>query len=425
MANTRGGDWAARAANLWRQVELRSLLSRAVIAVGAGNPTDAGVSWTLPTEAERPIVLGAGVPDPATMPVDDLRDALHHVLSTEAEEALSYGGVLGFSGLREALAQRQSRLDGLALEPENFLLNNGGAGSIDSVCRAFLEPGDAAIIEGPTFSGSARTFRGHLAEVAQAPLDEEGLLVGIASEAIKKAERAGRRVKLLYTVPDFHNPTGATLSLGRRYDLLELCAAHQVLILEDTAYTELYFNDPPPPSLYSLSQGEGVLKVGSFSKIIAPGLRVGWVQGRPDFIEALARVRYDMGVSPLLLRALAEHVGGGRLEAHLKGMRPIYAEKCETLSRSLQEHCAGYVRFRKPAGGFFLWVECLGPSAREIREAAALEGLVFPGGDSFYLRREQDDASHLRLAFSTASLEELAEVGPRLRAAFRRALGEG
>lgn len=414
---------ASGSANKWQDVDLRSLLSHAALEVGAGSPTDAGTSWSLPTGVEHPIVLGAGVPDPATMPVEDLRRAINHVLATEAEDALEYGGVYGFSGLREALAQRQSKLDGLPLEADSFLLNNGSAGSIDSICKAFLDPGNTVIVEGPTFSGSARTFRGHLADVRQAPLDEGGLLVDKAAEIIAKAERDGKRVKLLYTVADFHNPTGATLSLRRR-DLLELCAGHRVLVLEDTAYTDLYFRELPPPSLYSLSQGQGVLKVGSFSKIIAPGLRAGWVQGRLDYVEALARVRYDMGISPLLLRALAEYVGSGKLETHLEEVRPIYAAKCDALARSLEEHCGQYVRFRVPKGGFFLWVECLGVPAREVREAAATEGLSFPSGASFFVNRERDDTSHLRLAFSTASLEDLAEVGPRLRAAFQRALGE-
>jgi len=409
----------------WQETDLRALLSRAALAVGAGSPTDAGTAWALPMEVERPIVLGAGVPDAAAMPVEDLRQALNHVLSTEAEDALEYGGVLGFSGLREALAQRQSRLDGLSLEADNFLLNNGGAGSIDAICKAFLDPGDVAIIEGPTFSGSARTFRGHLAPVVQVPLDDDGMLVDRVADAIATVERSGKRVKLLYTVPDFHNPTGTTLALPRRRDLLGLCADHRILIVEDTAYTELYFRQPPPPSLYTLSGGHGVLKVGSFSKIIAPGLRAGWVQGRADYVEAIARVRYDMGVSPLLLRALAQYVGSGKLEAHLERMRPAYARKCEALSQSLEEHCAPYVRFRRPEGGFFLWVECLGPSAKAVRDAAAAEGVTFPAGSSFFVGREADDTTHVRLAFSPASLEELAEVGPRLRRTFQRALGEG
>ncbi len=408
----------------WQESDLRSLLSRAALAVGAGSPTDAGTAWALPMEVEHPIVLGAGVPDAAGMPVEDLRDALNQVLSTQSEDALEYGGVLGFSGLREALARRQTRLDSLSLQADNFLLNNGGAGSIDAVCRAFLDPGDVVIIEGPTFSGSARTFRGHLAQVVQVPLDDDGLLVEEVEAAIASAERSGKRVKLLYTVPDFHNPTGTTLSLQRRRELLELCAPHQVIILEDTAYTELYFRAPPPPSLYTLSGGQGVLKVGSFSKIIAPGLRAGWVQGRADYVEAIARVRYDMGISPLLLRALALYVGSGKLEAHLDHMRPAYAQKCDALCRSLEEHCAPYARFRRPQGGFFLWVECLGPSARAVRDAAAAEGVTFPVGSSFFVNREADDATHVRLAFSPVSLAELAEVGPRLRRAFRKALGE-
>ncbi|MBI4202440.1 MAG: PLP-dependent aminotransferase family protein [Chloroflexi bacterium] len=415
---------AAGSAAQWQELQVRSLLTRAALGVGAGNSTDAGTIWGTPPGVERPIVLSAGVPGTDVMPVQELRDALDHVLATDVGGALGYGGVMGFAGLREALAQRQSRLDHTPLAPENFLVCNGGAGSIDAICKAFLEPGEVAIIEGPTFSGSARTFRGHQAAITPVPLDDEGLSVDAVAQAISQAQRQGVRVKLLYTVPDFQNPTGATLTLKRRYDLLELCAKHQVLIVEDTAYTELYFDQPPPPSLYALSGGHGVLKVGSFSKVIAPGLRVGWVQGRADFIEAVSLVRYDMGVSPLLLRALAEYAGSGRLDAHVDQVRPIYARKCEALARSLEEHCAEYVRFRRPGGGFFLWLECLGPTAQEVRAAAGRQGLAFPPGDNFFLGRERDDTTHLRLAFSTASLEELAEAGLRLRAAFQHALGE-
>ena len=424
MAKTPQVRSMEEAARLWQGSDLRALLTKAASAVGAGSPTDAGVPWILPTSDISPIILAGGIPDPASLPVKGLRNALNRVLDNDPDDALQYGGVQGFEGLRIALAERQSSIESTPLGPKNFIINNGSSGGIDSICDAFVESGDVVIVESPTFSGSLRTMKGHMAEIIPVPMDDQGVAVDKVAEAIKQAETSGKRVKLMYTISDFHNPTGTTMSPERRSALIRLCAEHQVLIVEDAAYSEIYFGSPAPSSLYSLAGGQGVLKLGTFSKPIATGLRIGWVQGRPDFIEALVQVRFDMGNSPLLQRALAEYVSSGMLDSHLDQVRPLYAEKCETLCKSLRDHCAHYVDFKKPDGGFFLWVKCIGPRSQDVAREAAEEGVIFPIGALFFLGNEADDTSHIRLAFSTATVEELAEVGPRLRAAFDRAIGE-
>ena len=414
-----------QAAGRWKEVELRSLLAKSAVAIGAGSPTDAGVAWTLTTEVETPITMAGGIPDPATLPAKALQEALSNAVLETPEETLRYGGVLGYEGLREALAERWSRIDGVPLTLDNFITSNGSAGGIANVCDAFLEQGDVVIVEAPSFSGSIRTIRGHMADIVPVPIDDQGVLVEEVARAMEKAETSGKRVKLFYTIADFHNPTGVTMSAERREALIELCAERQVIILEDAAYADIYFGAERPPSLYGMAGGQGVLKVGTFSKPIATGLRIGWVQGREDFIDALGRVKYDMGNSPVLLRALAEYVGSKKLEEHLEEMRPLYKAKCEALCRSLEEHCSQYVRFTKPDGGFFLWVECIGPKSRDLMREAAELGLIFPAGATFFLQGDDDDTSHIRLAFSTASVEELEQVGPRMREAFVRAMGEG
>ncbi|MBI4299205.1 MAG: PLP-dependent aminotransferase family protein [Chloroflexi bacterium] len=408
----------------WQEIDLRILLTKGARSLGAGSPTDAGLSRISTTSVANPIVLAGGVPDPATLPVDDLLKAIGHVLTTHPDESLRYGGVHGFDGLRTALAERQSRIEGIPLVPENFLIDNGSAGGIDTICDAFVESGDVVIVESPTFSGSLRTIKGHMAEIAPVPLDDQGIMVDRVAEVIRRTEKSGKRVKLVYTISDFHNPTGVTMSPERRSNLVSLCAEHHALIVEDAAYSDIYFGSQPPVSLYTLAEGQGIFKVGTFSKPIATGLRIGWVQGRPDYIEALAQVRFDMGNSPLLQMALAKYVASGMLNTHLEKVRPLYAEKCETLCKSLRDHCAQYIRFRKPEGGFFLWVECVGPQAQDVAREAIEEGIFFPLGAAFFFGREADDTSHIRLSFSTATLKELSEVGPRLRAAFDRAIGE-
>ena len=171
-----------------------------------------------------------------------------------------------------------------------------------------------------------------------------------------------------------------------------------------------------------MAGGEGILRVGTFSKPIATGLRVGWVQAREDFIDALSRVKFDMGSSPLLLRALADYVGSGSMDAHLDDMRVLYEAKCEALCLSLVEHCPDDLQFTKPQGGFFLWVKSLEADAQALAGCAAEEGLAFPAGSLFFLNGREDDTSHVRLAFSTASVEDMAQVGSRMRRALERAL---
>lgn len=408
-----------------RAIDLMNLLSSPALGIGAGSATDSGFAWTLPTEVENPIDLSAGIPDPDSLPVQDLREAFDRVLTTSSNQALRYGGALGYEGLRIALAERHNSPQGIRSGPENFLIGNGSAGCIDTICDAFLDPGDVVIVEGPTFSGSTRTIKGHQAEIVQISLDRQGLRVEDLPSIFQRAEESGKRVKLLYTVCDFHNPTGTNLSPDRRRQLIKLCGEHQTLIVEDAAYADIHFGVPPPQSLYDLAGGQGVLRVGSFSKILATGLRIGWVQGRSDFMDALARVRFDMGSSPLLQRALEAYLHSGKLDQHLDRVRALYARKCAVLSQSLGQYCSQYFNFERPHGGFYLWIHCIGPGASDVRLEASKVGVVFPLGSTFFLDQEKDDTTHLRLAFSTASLAELEQVGPLLKVACDRAVGEG
>lgn len=424
MAQAQTRTRAAAAAQSWESQDIVELLSKSAAVLPAISATEAGtpgrsIAFTA-TKHTKPINLGGGIPDPDTLPASGLQQALDHVLATAPEEALRYGGVFGFEGLRDVLAKRQGGIQGISLDADNFLLTHGSAGGIDTICDTFLNPDDVVIAEQPNFAGSLRTIRGHLSEIVEAELGEDDNFASRVEDAVERVEAAGKRVKLLYTVPDYHNPTGATMSLATREALVEVCAKHHIFIMEDMAYTEIYFDKPPPPSLYAVADGHGVIQIGTFSKIIATGLRVGWVQAKLPVIESLARVRFDMGGSPLLHRALARYVESGTLEPHLTEMRELYRKKCETLVASLREHCEPYLRFEVPDGGFFLWAECIGAKAQDVAREAAIEGVTFAAGSNFYAKREEADTSHIRLALSYASIEELAEVGPRLRDAFRR-----
>ena len=403
-------------------VDVNDHLSTSAVTVGAGSAIDAGTGFNVPAKHPNPIIAAGGIPDSGNLPSEAIREAFSTVLNDTPGDSLKYGGVKGFEDLRDLVAQRQNRLEGLNLDADNIIIHNGGSGCLDNICKAFLDPGDVVIIEAPTYSGTTRCLKGYLADLVEVDIDEDGLIIEQIREAIDTAEAADKRVKMVYCTPDFQNPTAATLPETRRRELIELCGKHKVLIVEDCTYSELYYYDnPPPPSMFALSGGEGVLKLGTFSKVIATGLRAGWVQGRKDYIEAMGRVRFDMGTSPILNHMLANFIGSGQLEPHIEKMKRIYGKKIDTLVNSLNENCAPYVKFSKPGGGFFFWFECIGVDSQSLVDAAAEEGLVISTSSNYYLDKENSsDKSHVRLAFSNASLDDLNEIGVRLGNAFNK-----
>jgi 2-aminoadipate transaminase len=393
-------------------------LNDAARSLGAGIASAGG--WApAASGALPPIAMAGGIPDPGTLPREELLAAMRVVLERSAPEALRYGGTRGFDGLRAALAERSQAQDRVSQSAENFLLTNGSSAAIDLICRTFINPGDVIVAESPSYSGSLHTLRGNQARLEPVRMDADGIVPADLEAVLSRLRSAGTPAKLIYSVPDFHNPTGANLSLPRRREVIEIAARHGALIVEDDAYCEIYFDDQPLPSLYSLAGGEGVLRVGTFSKTIATGLRVGWLQGRADFVAACDQMRFDMGGSPLVHRMLAEYVGSGRWETHMAAMRRLYAQKCAALSDAIRDECEAYVRFQRPAGGFFLWLECAGGvDAGRAVKAAAEEGLVCVPGGSFFLG--DTDTRHIRLAFSTAPVAEMPEAARRLRRAFAR-----
>ena len=421
-ARAQVGDVAAEAARLWAERDLDALVSEGARTLNVGTATD----WGLPASARGParemIGLAGGIPDPETLPRAELLEAMRRTLTSDDATALTYGGALGFEGLREQLAERSTGELGLPAGPEHFMLTNGSAGGIAAVCDALLDPGDVVVTETPTFSGSVRTFRGHLAEIVTVPTDAEGLDTDALAEVLAQLESHGRRAKLIYSISNFHNPTGATLSVERREALVRLAAEHGAFVLDDDAYGDIYFDEERPPTLAALAGGHGVIAIGTFSKTIATGLRVGWVQAPPALIEHLARVRFDMGNSPLLHRMLSELIASGGYAAHVARMRPLYARKAATLQRALVDYAEPYATFRPPRGGFFLWVELRdGLTAEAVQRAAFEEGVVFPVGHAFFPDRHDRGGEHIRLAYSTASLDALEECGARIARACERA----
>lgn len=408
------GSVAAEVAALWNGRELASLASDATRFVTAGTATD----WGLAAAADSPIppiTLGGGIPDPEMLPRAELLDAMRRAFAVEDDGPLRYGGPFGFDPLREQLAARYERDYGLPVGPESFMLTNGSAGAIDLVCKTLISPGDVVLAEAPTFSGTLRTFRGNQAAVRSVETDADGLLTDDLERVIREVEAEGRRVKLIYTIANFHNPTGVALPDDRRRELLRVAARHGAFILDDDAYGELFFGERAPQALSAMSELRGVITVGSFSKTVATGLRIGWIHAEADLIELCSRMRFDMGNSPVLHHMLAEYLADGRLDRHLERTRPFYAKKLDILAAALTEFAEPYLTFQRPKGGFFLWVKLqAGLTAEAVHAAGVQEGVIVPMGHAFFPDQVDSTGEHVRLAFSWTATEDLREAAARL-----------
>jgi 2-aminoadipate transaminase len=381
----------------------------------------AGSHWVAPSN-DNPIEFTGGIPDPETLPVEALAEAAQLVLRREAEDALQYGGAQGFLRLRELIAERVVPYDSIG--PENLALTSGGYPALHTICDTFLDPGDVVLVDAPAWGGFLRVARAVGAEVVGVPLDSDGPSIEAADEAITRATAEGKRVKLIYTIPTFQNPMGVTFSAERRQALIDLAARHKVLIIEDDPYGDLRFTGERVPSIYSLAGGEGVLKAGTFSKIIATGLRVGWIQSSKQFVEATLRMRFDNGTSPFVCRTIAAYIEGGTLEPHIEKMRGVYHSKCDAMLSALSESCSNLATWTQPDGGFFIWLTARdGIRLPDVMRFCGEERVAVVPGTSFFA--DGSGSQNIRLAFSNVGESDIAEGIRRLARALDRARAAG
>lgn len=365
-------------------------------------------------------MLTGGIPDPESLPIDGLIVCNERVLRREGTFALAYGGPQGYPGLAEWLAKRINAREGLTLGPQNFVITCGAAGGLANLCETFLDPGDVVIVERPTFPGSLRTIKSCLPEVVGVDVDEHGLIPEQLEAALGSVQMAGKRPKLLYTISNFHNPAGATLSMERRERVVELCRSHGVLIIQDDAYGAISIGREPHPTLFSLAGGAGAVLLGTFSKTLATGLRVGWIMGEQPLIDAVTRMRFDMGVSPWTSRVITEFCESGMFDEHLERVIEIYRRKRDAMLAALDERCARFARWSVPEGGFFLWLELAeGIDPERLRYTANEEAVGIVGGSAFF--EDGSGARHVRLCYSNVAERDIPEAIMRFGRALERA----
>jgi 2-aminoadipate transaminase len=372
-----------------------------------------------PEAGPIPIIsLAYGLADPALLPREELVEAAAQVVADESGSTLNYAP--NAAALYALVAERLGR-EGVTAREDQILLAYGSSQVLGLLPQVLIDPGDTVLVEAPTFMGAVRQFGRAGARLVGVPVDAEGLNADALAATLAELARQGVRPKFLYSIPTFQNPAGATLTLARRRRVIELAAQYGVLVVEDDAYVDLRFRGEALPPMAALD-GEGwVLRVGTFSKILAPGLRMGWAHGPKGLIDRLQMFKFEGGSGPFLTHLVAQFAAGGRLERHIAELRAHYAAKCDLMAAALRREVpAG--QFVLPDGGFFIWLRLPdGVSASDLAPVALRRGVeILPGPRCFADGSGED---YIRLAFSETPVAEIEEGVRRLGAAIRELQG--
>ena len=365
------------------------------------------------------ISFAGGFPDSALFDVDGIRAASQAALAEEPGAALQYGATEGYQPLREQLAAFMASKGAPDVAPEQLIVTTGSQQALDLLGKTMIGPGDKVIVEGPTFLATIQCFRLYGAEVISAPIDGEGVNVDALERLI-----AEHRPKLVYLIPTFGNPSGATLSLARRKKVLELAVKYQTLVVEDDPYGDLYFGEAPPPSLLALSSqvpGSRALLAhcGSLSKVLSPGLRIGWLIAPPELLAKAVMCKQfsDAHTSTFAQATGAQYLKAGRMPATLAHVREVYAERAQALCDALRKELGDAVQFVQPQGGLFVWLRLTGAGGKQadanlLAKAAIEKGVAFVPGTPFFA--QHPDPATLRLSFATADVDKIREGVARL-----------
>jgi DNA-binding transcriptional MocR family regulator len=371
------------------------------------------------------ISFAGGFPDPALFDAEGIRMSADAVLSNNPGPVLQYGATEGYQPLREAVSRFYAAKGGVGsasnvtVKPEGLIVTTGSQQALDLIGKTMISPGDKVIVEAPTFLATIQCFRLYGADIIGAPIDADGVDVDQLEKLI-----ALHKPKLVYLIPTFGNPSGATLSLERRQRILQIAAQTQTLVVEDDPYGELYFGKPPPPSMLALSEGvpgsrDWLAHCGSFSKILSPGLRVGWMIAPTALLAnaTMCKQFSDAHTSNLTQAIAAHYLSLNRLDAAVAAVRKTYAERAQVMAESLRRELGDAISFNQPQGGMFFWARLTGTDGRisnaaEFAKRAIEKGVAFVPGAPFFAH--DPDLSTLRLSFATAGLEKIEEGIGRL-----------
>jgi len=360
------------------------------------------------------ISLAGGMPDPKTFPVEDIRKITQKVLSKKSAQALQYSSTEGLPELRKCILENLAK-DGNDGELENIIISSGSQQGLDLVGKVFLSPGDIAIVELPSYLAALNAFYSYGGELVGIPMDEDGMRMDILEEELIRLKNEGKKVKFIYTISNFQNPAGATMSLARRKKIIEIAHKFNVFIIEDNPYEKLRFEGEPIPSIYSLEENGSVISLGTFSKILCPGLRLAWILGNEEIIGKIAILKQatDLCTSVLNQLIASDYCKLGKLEENIESNVQIYKRKRDVMLNALEKYFPKEVSWTKPQGGFFV-VATLPEyiDTKEMLKEAIEENVAYvPGGPFFADRKGQNT---MRLSFCFPSEEDIEEGVKRI-----------
>ena len=357
--------------------------------------------------------FGSGRSDPATFPVAALQAAATKVIEEQAEALTQYPGNLGHEGMRIAMAEREADREGLKIDPNHLLLTNGSMQGVTLTAEALQDnPGDTVLVEEYCYPGTLSAYRSLKYDMVGIPLDEGGMCPDAVEAALSRLDKEKRLPKFIYTISTYQNPTGFVMPKARRLQIIELAKHYNVPIVEDNCYADVHYDGPLEPAFYALDDDPNQIYLCSLSKILAPGLRLGYIYARPPMLEKIMARRHDAGSNYLAAAIAAEFYKGG-IQAHAKATNPVLKEKRDLTIAGLESELSDICVWSEPVGGLFIWVRIPEDVDRKaLREMALGEGLNFLPGQSFHYQRK--DVAYLRLAFGHLTFEQISAGIPIL-----------
>ena len=365
------------------------------------------------------ISFAGGFPDSAMFDVEGIRAASNAALAEEPGAALQYGATEGYNPLREQLAAFMTSKGAQDVAADNLIVTTGSQQALDLLGKTLISPGDKVIAEGPTFLATIQCFRLYGAELISAPIDGNGVKTDELEKLI-----AEHKPKFVYLIPTFGNPSGAMLSLERRKAVLEMAVKYNTLIVEDDPYGDLYFGEAPPPSLLNLSatvpgSRELLVHCGSLSKVLSPGLRVGWMIAPAELLgkATMCKQFSDAHTSTFAQATAAQYLKAGRMPATLANVRKVYAERAQAMGDALRKELGDAIEFVQPQGGLFVWARLTGVGGKVqdgnvLAKRAIEKGVAFVPGTPFFCANP--DHATFRLSFATADADKIREGVARL-----------
>lgn len=357
------------------------------------------------------ISLLLGHPDSSTLLSAELHTAMQRVMdSSQAYAMLQYGTEQGARNLIDVLVDKINREQHLAIQARNIMIVAGSTHAVDMLARLYARPEGVVLVEAPTYADALHVFRDYQIELCAIPMDADGLIPAALEQQIMRLKAHGKAISMLYTVPNFHNPTGRTLSEARRLEIIALARRYDFLIVEDDVYRDLAFEGAVPASFYALARDEQVVSIGSFSKTLAPGLRLGWLVGTEETIERCVNsgtTQMGGGANPFIAHMVAEYCRSGHWQQHISHLQALYKKRRDVALAALERSMPPDVVWTHPNGGFFIWLTL--PShifAQQVKQQALQHGVLVAAGEGFFVN-PSDGEHHLRLAYSCAAPEDI------------------